>query len=162
MKYVIIPMKYEYAKLISSWRYDEPYSIYSMDGTEECLQELMDGNYYSVVDENSQLIGYFCFGTSAQVPRIKHYGVYNEAGYIDIGLGMRPDMTGKGAGMTFFQAGIEFGKKHFQTDKMRLTVAAFNERAIKTYKRAGFTVRREGLKPNTDNPVEFKTMELIF
>ena len=61
-------MKEEYARKILNWTYDKPYEIYNMDNDEENMEELLDGSYYAVVDKKENLIGYFCFGVSAQVP----------------------------------------------------------------------------------------------
>jgi len=60
-------------------------------------------------------------------------------GVVEIGLGLRPDLTGQGLGGEFLAAGLEFaGARHYA-----LAVAAFNHRAIAVYERAGFReVRR--------------------
>jgi ribosomal-protein-alanine N-acetyltransferase len=57
---------------------------------------------------------------------------------VDIGLGLRPDLTGRGLGLPFVLAGLEFARERFAPEGFRLTVAAFNERAILIYERAGF------------------------
>src|SRR5204863_514838 len=57
---------------------------------------------------------------------------------LDYGLGLRPDLTGRGLGLDFFRAGLEFGRERFRPALVRLHVAAFNERAVKVYERAGF------------------------
>ena len=57
---------------------------------------------------------------------------------ITIGLGMRPDLTGKGSGKNFFIFILESIKNTFPEKKMRLTVAEFNARAIKVYESTGF------------------------
>ena len=48
-------------------------------------------------------------------------GLYQE-NYLDIGLGMKPDLTGQGKGPSFFQTGLAFAKTNFQSKKIRLTV----------------------------------------
>ncbi len=57
---------------------------------------------------------------------------------IDIGLGMKPALAGKGMGKEFFQAGIAFAAKEFNSKMFRLSVATFNTRAITLYKNIGF------------------------
>ena len=42
MKLNIKRMNYEKANEISKWIYQEPYSIYSNDGSDSCIRELLD------------------------------------------------------------------------------------------------------------------------
>ena len=59
-------------------------------------------------------------------------------GTVDIGLGMRPDITGNGFGLQFVNAGLAFSEEKYGCNYITLSVVKFNERAIKVYKRAGF------------------------
>lgn len=137
MHMIVKDMELKYAREISLWKYDEPYSMYSMNGDWDTIEELMNGTYYSVfVDDN--LIGYFCYGESAKVPGGTIEGLYDSPHTLDIGLGLRPDLTGKGKGLEFVLKGIEFGVSRYKPEKVRLTVAQFNRRAIIVYQRAGF------------------------
>lgn len=43
-------MDYENARHISKWTYEEPYSIYSMNKSDNCINELLNGDYYFVSD----------------------------------------------------------------------------------------------------------------
>lgn len=138
MKFNIQLMNYEQAKQISKWIYKGPYSIYSMVESDECINELLDEGYFSVLDTQNQIVGYFCFGDSAKVPVGNKYGVYELKDTIDIGLGIMPDLCGQGIGYDFLKAGLDFAKNKFAVRKFRLTVAAFNERAIKVYAKLGF------------------------
>lgn len=138
MKFYIQQMNYEHAKQISKWTYKEPYSIYSMVESEECINEFLNGSYFSVLDNTNKIMGYFCFGDSAKVPAGNKYGAYDLKEFIDIGLGIKPDLCGQGVGYDFFKEGLEFAENKFGAQKFRLTVAAFNERAIKVYAKCGF------------------------
>lgn len=71
--------------------------------------------------------------------------LYGEDRTIDIGLGLRPDLTGKGLGLAFVEAGLAFARKRFAP---RLFVLSFNKRAIRIYERAGFTRVREFMQLN--------------
>lgn len=159
MNYIIKLMEKKEAIEISKWEYEEPYSIYNMDGSQEVIAELLDGSYYVVKNEKKEVFGYFCFGINAQVPAGNQYNVYHKKDVIDIGLGMKPDFTGQGKGVEFFRKGIEFTKKKFLTSKIRLTVANFNKRAIKTYENVGFEKDNTFEVNRGNNIVEFIIMK---
>lgn len=131
-------MNYNEAKQISKWIYKEPYSIYSMDGSDNCIDELLNGTYFSASDEENNLIGYYCFGESAQVPVGNQFGAYNCKDIIDIGLGINPNLCGQGLGLKFFNSGLDYARNNLSAKRFRLTVATFNQRAIKVYQKAGF------------------------
>lgn len=128
----------EEAMEINTWTYEEPHSLYSFSGEKEVIEELLDGTYYGCCDDQGDLIGYFCFGANAQVPGGRDANLYGGEDVIDIGLGMKPALTGKGIGKEFFQAGIAFATKEFNAKMFRLSVATFNTRAITLYKNIGF------------------------
>lgn len=65
--YDIFPMPARYAKEIASWNYPSEYSIYSFENDQETVNELMNGEYFARADRSKRLIGYFCFGKSAQI-----------------------------------------------------------------------------------------------
>lgn len=123
---------------IVSWKYPQEYSFYDLEDSPDTFDELLDGSYYAVRDQDNQLMGFFCFGRNAQVPEGRHQNLYSGDNVLDIGLGMKPEITGKGMGFSFLKAGMEFAKQSFKPDYLRLSVAAFNVRAIKVYARIGF------------------------
>ena len=61
-----------------------------------------------------------------------------EGADVVVGLGLRPYLTGRGLGLRFVEAGIEFAVERFHPQRLRLAVASFNKRAITVYERAGF------------------------
>lgn len=136
---------------ISEWRYEPPYSFYDMKADRQDLEEFLTFEsserkfYYSVVDENEELVGFFEFEQAR--------------GKVEIGLGMRPDLTGKGLGLTFLNAGIEFAKEKFKPDFFSLSVARFNKRAIKVYEKAGFSITRKFI--NETNGGRFEFVEMV-
>ncbi len=136
--YAFRPMSDEEARAAVSWRYEAPYDFYDMANDPEGLEELLGPperreGYYAVLS-GGELVGFFCFGPGGQVPSFD----YADDGSLDIGLGLRPDLTGRGLGLEFLLAGLEFGRRHFAPAGFRLSVATFNERAIQVYERAGF------------------------
>lgn len=157
MKMIVKDMELKDTREISAWTYEEPYSLYSMDDSQDTIEELMNGTYYTVFNDND-IIGYFCFGESAQIPGGRTKGLYNVENAMDIGLGLRPDLTGKGIGVEFVIKGIEFGINKYRPGKVRLTVAAFNKRAIRVYEKAGFLIESSFINKRNEEEREFIIM----
>lgn len=135
--YAFRPIAASDAEEISRWRYPEPFSIYN--GNPASIPGLLDPryNYHAVTGPGGVLVGYFCFGADATVPAGRGLGLYG-GDALDVGLGMRPDLTGRGLGQSFVRAGLGFAREAFSPPAFRLTVAAFNRRAIKVYEAVGF------------------------
>ena len=129
MDYTFRQMNEGQARQVAAWRYEPPYDFYDVASAPEHTQ-----NYYAALSGDGGLAGFFCFETEARVPG----GNYPDDGALDVGLGLRPDLTGKGLGLGFVVAGLEFARHHFAPSDFRLTVATFNELAVKVYERAGF------------------------
>lgn len=126
----------EDARQIAGWRYDGEYAFYNRreDALEETFEN--DGSSFSAFDEEGSLVGFFHFGDDGQIPTVEEHVYEDDA--LDIGLGMRPDLCGKGLGLSFLREGLKFALKRFNVKTFRLSVAAFNERAVKVYGKAGF------------------------
>ena len=125
------------ARKIVSWRYDPPYEMYNCDpnAIEETVQGFLNPHYhyYSVWDEAEELIGYRCFGEDGRIPG----GDYRSAA-LDMGGGLRPDLTGQGRGAHFMEAAFAFARRHFAPVAFRATVAAFNTRALRVCEQVGY------------------------
>lgn len=135
MHYTFTPMDQASARSVQSWRYDGPYAVYNLGPGEETLQAFLDPQnaYYAITSETGELVAYACFGPDARVPG----GDYDGAA-LDVGLGLRPDLTGHGHGLGLVEAILDFGRGTFAPATFRLSVAAFNRRALRVYERAGF------------------------
>ncbi len=133
------------ARAIEAWRYEGEYAVYNLAGDGDDPAELLDRRspYYAARDERGELLGFFAFGTSAAITENKEPGIYAEDGSVLVGLGLRPDLTGKGLGLAFVEAGLAFGKARFAPTSFRLFVMTFNERAIRVYER-GLSARGRG------------------
>lgn len=142
MEYIIRAMTRVTASKIVNWHYEAPYGDYNLDGDMEEAEAMLDHYHFSVHDQDLELLGFYCFGASAQVPSGRLRGFYMGRRILDIGLGLRPDLTGKGLGPGFVRAGLDFGIRKWQPRAIRLTVAVENARAIKVYQRLGFSKRR--------------------
>ncbi|MDR1329163.1 MAG: GNAT family N-acetyltransferase [Oscillospiraceae bacterium] len=127
----------EYAGQILQWKYGGEYSIY--DRHESIAGNGMDD--LACVASGGALVGWIHFGEPARIPTVEE-NVYDD-GFLDVGFGLRPELCGKGLGLTFVRAALEYAQKEFGAKRFRLSVAAFNERARKVYARAGFVVERE-------------------
>lgn len=130
MRGEIMPMRAEDAREIVRWRYPGELSFY--DGSEADLDELCAGGYF-VLKNAGSIQGFYCFGQPAQVAG---YG-YDQR-FLDMGLGMRPDLIRKGLGLGFVTRGMEEARARFGKKPLRLSVAAFNRAAMTVYARAGF------------------------
>jgi [ribosomal protein S18]-alanine N-acetyltransferase len=129
MAYRFRPMAQADAEAVASWQYPEPFSFYDWMADENDLAELLHADrrgeaYFSVGTDDDDLVGYFSFKRDGPT--------------LVLGLGLRPDLTGRGLGGSFLSAGLEFGRERFDPEQFSLAVATFNERAIKVYERAGF------------------------
>ena len=82
-------------------------------------------------------------------------------GTVDIGLGMKPNRTGNGFGLQFVNAGLAFSKEKYGCNYITLSVAKFNERAIKVYKRAGFEAVGTFIQKTNGGCFEFLKMNYI-
>src|SRR5207244_6346240 len=61
-----------------------------------------------------------------------------EGDEVRLGLGMRPDLTGRGLAQPFIEAGLDYARAEWRPKRFRLWVAWWNERALRAYRRAGF------------------------
>lgn len=152
---------------VNTWRYEAPYDVYNpgSDGADEDGEpdstELLDREspYYAVHDEQGDLVGYFCYGTAGQPWGVSESSLYVDDRVMVIGLAMRPDMTGKGVGLSFVNAGLAFAQEQFAPSLFRLYVMPFNQRAIRVYERAGFKNMGKISVNNMQGTVEFIEME---
>jgi RimJ/RimL family protein N-acetyltransferase len=129
---------------IAGWRYEPPYEFYNGD------QELV---------KNPER--YFIARDDDDVAPVGFYYFEQKDDALEYGLGLRPDLTGRGLGLEFFRAGLEFGRERYLPGRVRLFVAAFNERAIKVYERAGFGETGRHMRTFARwGDVEFVSMEV--
>jgi [ribosomal protein S18]-alanine N-acetyltransferase len=138
MKLETMDMTEEIAKQILQWKYDAPYDLYNNQLTNEGIRELLECGYMAIADDNKRLVGFYCTGNAAQVPAGHLIEAYREE-MIDIGLGMKPDLTGRGLGSMLLSYILKRVEESFGTTlPIRLTVATFNTRAIRLYENFGF------------------------
>ena len=140
------------AEEISRWHYPEPFAFYDASADTNDLAELLDpalrgDDYVSADDESGELAGFFQFKRK-------------RPDAIEIGLGLRPDRTGRGLGSAFLAAGLRHARARFGQTRIVLSVATFNQRAITVYERAGFAAVRTYMHRTNGGEWEFVDMEL--
>lgn len=129
------PLDESAAREIVRWRYEPPYDIYGLENSDKTVNYLLDeqNKFHAMRDNNNELVGFCSFGEDGQVPG----GDYSRNA-LDIGMGIRPDLTGQGRGSNFVAAVLDFAQQNFDPDSLRVTIAAFNQRAQNVWKKNGF------------------------
>ena len=139
------------AEQIAAWHYPEPFSFYDWSADVNDLAELLDptqraDRYFSADDERGDLVGFFVF--KRDTPQA-----------VEVGLGLRPDLTGQGLGGAYLAAGLAYARSRFDPERFTLSVATFNRRAITVYERAGFSAVRVYMHSTNGGEWEFVEME---
>jgi ribosomal-protein-alanine N-acetyltransferase len=150
MQFTLKKMQHAVAHQIAPWHYPAPYDFYDADQDQEDVAELLDPqswqeSYYSVFNEENELVGLFVFKPAGQT--------------VEVGLGLRPDLTGKGLGRAFLTAGLTFGQEHFSVGMWSLSVATFNTRAIRLYGQVGFIPLNRFMHHTNGGEYEFLRMD---
>lgn len=131
------PADEESAREFLHWQYDPPYDIYNCptDYLEESIWYNTDpvNNIYAMFNQHGELVGYCSYGSDARVAG----GDYSEEA-LDIGLMIKPELTGRGMGAHFARDVIRKGMDLYAPKKLRVTIAAFNIRASRTWEKLGF------------------------
>ena len=129
---------------MAGWRYRPPYDFY--DGDPEPVRN--PERFFEVRDATNRLVGF--------------YYLEPRGDELEYGLGMRPDMTGRGLGLRFVCDGLAFAEHRYRPRRVVLSVAEFNQRARRVYQKAGFRVVSRHVRTfDRFGDVPFVTMELV-
>lgn len=151
-------MTYQYAALTQqqaetiafTWHYEGDYTFYNMEADADDLAEFLDAEHRGqstfAIKDDDELIGFVTVNRT-------------DAETVDIGLGMKPDLTGNGSGRTFITSILAFVKAKFSPDRITLSVAAFNVRAIRVYEACGFKQTGSFQQPTNGSVYDFVRME---
>jgi ribosomal-protein-alanine N-acetyltransferase len=131
------PLRWRDAVAVASWRYPGEYAFYDIGWGEMLLIRLSNplmraldvASFWAVDDTSGGLVGVFSY-------------IRRGEDDVEIGVAMRPNLTGQGLGLAYVRAGMAFGRVRFAPKRFSLTVAAFNRRAQTVYERAGFVAQR--------------------
>jgi ribosomal-protein-alanine N-acetyltransferase len=117
------------ADAVLTWRYEPPYDEYDPAhdprDVEETLAAVGSATWFAVDDtEDGSLAGFLDCRIGERE--------------IEVGLGLRPDLTGHGLGPSFVEAIVELVRARWGPALIAVDVLPWNERAIRAYERAGF------------------------
>ena len=148
MNIIIKPLDTESAREVVLWRYTAPYDMYNLrpENLESEIEYFInpDNHYYAIFNPNRTLIGFCCFFHEGQVPG----GDYSQDA-LDVGMGIRPDLTGGGNGTDIARAVMDFAIEQYRPLRLRATIAAWNERAQKVCLNNGFEIVDRFTHPRT-------------
>jgi RimJ/RimL family protein N-acetyltransferase len=151
MKLTVMPLTEEQIRTFVAWQYSGAYAMYNMS-TEDMETQVRffsdpENGYYAITDGQGELLGFCNFGADARVP-----GGQYMAEAIDIGMGMRPDLTGKGRGAQYAQAVFDFASSHYRERQQRVTIAEFNLRAQRLCRNFGFSQQSRFIRESDGKP----------
>ena len=151
MDYHFTPITDFEARTVLSWRYPFLESPFDLDDLDDDIAALLAPayHYFAARNHDGELVGFCCFGEDAQVP-----GGDYALPALDVGMGLRPDLTGRGLSHDFFQAVLAWGVALFAPECYRATVAAINVRSQGMVARAGFLITQR-FHAQSGKPEEF-------
>jgi ribosomal-protein-alanine N-acetyltransferase len=129
----LAPLLEQHAADICTWRYPSPYDCYDMTSAEPDVLLRPELGFHAVLLDD-RLIGFRSYGPDGQVPGWE----YDDAA-LDTGGGLRPECVGQGLGRPVTMAGLAYGRVEFAPSAFRVTVAAFNVRALRVVESLGFS-----------------------
>jgi L-phenylalanine/L-methionine N-acetyltransferase len=102
----------------------------SSDAWKKRVSESPEGTFNLVACAGLEIVGQLGLHTFPNFPRRRHVG--------QIGMAVRDDWQGKGAGSALMQAAVDLADKWLNLTRLELEVYTDNEPAIWLYKKFGF------------------------
>ena len=138
MRFTIRPFTEADADGVTNWRYPPPYDAYDVSRDQSLDDEMRDesrwgASWFAADDAGSGELAGFLELVAGESE--------SEAGTlveVEIGLGLRPDLTGRGIGVELVHAALDFSRERWSPTWFALDVCPWNERAIRCYQNAGF------------------------
>jgi len=151
VRFALRPLGQADAEEVAAWAYPGEYAFYDAAADADDLAPLLDPerrghDFYAADGDDGRLAGYFQLKPGAN--------------QVELGLGLRPDLCGRGLGRPFTEAGIDLIRRVHGDRPITLAVAAFNARAITVYERCGFAVTGRHTRHTAGSDWEFVDMEL--
>lgn len=143
----------ENAKEICRWKYKPPYDVYNWWSWDKLIQlnePITDPikrqkDFLGVFTSDNKFIGFAVFSNPTK-------------GVTRLGLGLKPNMCGKGLGKALMSLILEEVKKRYPDNKIDLEVLTWNKRAYKTYLESGFEVVETYERKTPTGKAEFHRM----
>ena len=151
MRFRLRPLGQADAEEVAAWAYPGEYAFYDAAADADDLALLLDperrgDDFYAAEGGDGRLAGYFQLKPGPE--------------QVELGLGLRPDLCGRGLGQGFTQAGIDLIRRVHGDRPITLAVAAFNARAISVYERCGGPSPRSRTHNTAGRDWEFVDMKL--
>lgn len=140
MKFDFQPISIGDAEEIVGWRHPEPYHLYDVEDATHLLNPAF---HYYVSRFGQRVSAFLCYGEDARVR-----GFDYDDSYVDVGWGLRPDLTDQGLGKCLISQVMGFMHSRTERKRLRATVMAFNERCQKACRSAGFICSTRFVRPS--------------
>jgi ribosomal-protein-alanine N-acetyltransferase len=134
MVFRFAPLSHADVAVMRTWRYEEPYEEYdpAVDDPPE-LDGAPDMTWLAAsLEGDDDLAGFVMCRADGEA--------------VEIGLGLRPDLTGRGLGVSFIDAIMAEVRSRRDPTAIWLDVFPWNARAITVYERCGFVRGQEYLR----------------
>jgi len=141
----------EAEEIANVWKYDGIYSFYDISAD-------MD-DYLEFIDAEKRLNKYYSCYLNNELIAWCSIEVLGD-GKIELGLGLKPKHIGKGFGVDFVDAVIDYAASTHCIYEFVLSVALFNQRAIRVYEKVGFTKTGAFIQNTNGGDYEFIKMSL--
>ena len=118
------------------------------DEYDEIVAYFSEPNFHcSGILHEDALVGFCTFGLDGRVDG----GNYSQPA-LDIGMGMKPDLTGQKHGDNFIATIIQYANETFAPPRLRVTITTTNARARRVWQKAGFIQQERFTCPRNDKP----------
>jgi ribosomal-protein-alanine N-acetyltransferase len=121
------------AAAVVRWRYDGPWSVY--DGAAADVLTAAN-DYHAIVERTTgRFLGYVCLGAEARVP-----GLAEEAGVLDVGIGLDPAIVGEERGHSIALELLQWIERRSEASELRAVIQAWNQRSVRLCEVLGFRI----------------------
>lgn len=147
------PMSHALARQMAGWHYGGAFAIYDHPDWEAMVARhwgltdpaISAKEFVALLDGDRRVAGFLRF--------------MDQADALGVGLGLRPDLCGRGLGAFVMRCVEEEALRRRGPGLLRLHVRSFNERALRCYERAGWVCVDRIRDATAQGPDEFVVME---